>query len=185
MVDKCTMTIVANKDILLLNSNYAPMSVITWRRAFSLWLKDKVEILEEYDDFDIKSISFTMKCPAVVRLLNHVGYKRLPKFSRINIYRRDAFKCLYCGRKPGIKDLTFDHVIPKSRGGKTTWQNIATACWPCNVHKGQKLPDEARMKLRKIPAIPSEHAFLRFTFDLPKTPDAWRSYLYWTTEIEE
>lgn len=178
-------TSIGTRETLLLNSNYAPMQVISWRRAFNLWLKDRVEILEEYDDFELNSFSLTMKCPAVVRLLTYVGYKRQPRFSRINIFRRDSFKCQYCGTKPGIKNLTFDHVVPKSRGGKISWTNVASACWPCNVKKGQRTPEEAGMKLRTIPAIPSEQAYLKFSFDLPKTPEAWRSYLYWNSSLEQ
>jgi len=176
------------KNTLLLNSDYMPIKVISWQRAVCLWFTDKVEIVEEYNDFDLRSVSFTMKCPAVVRLLNYVkAFRKTVKFSRINIFHRDNFTCQYCGVQPGIKELTFEHIVPRSRGGKTTWENIVTACYPCNVKKGSKTLREAKMRLLSVPKEPkaSDPAFLRIRFDFPKTPDAWRSYLYWHQKLEK
>jgi 5-methylcytosine-specific restriction endonuclease McrA len=170
---------------LLLNSTYEPLKVIPWQRAVSLWFTDKVEIVEEYDDFDLKSVSFTMKCPAVVRLLKYVvGNRFKVKFSRINVFARDNFTCQYCKKQPGTRNLTYDHVKPKSRGGKTTWDNIVTSCIPCNSKKADHTLIEARMKLKKLPRKPIERPQLRLTFNIPKTPDAWRNYLYWNQELE-
>jgi 5-methylcytosine-specific restriction endonuclease McrA len=180
-----TIDLENHKQTLLLNSNFKPLKVVTWQRAICMWFSDKVEILEEYDDFDLNSISFTMKCPAVIRLLKHVGYRSRPKFSRLNIFRRDKFSCLYCGEKPNMKELTFDHVVPKVQGGTTHWHNIVSSCRRCNFIKGEKTPEQAGMVLLKKPNIPSEEAYIRFNFDFPKTPDAWRSYLYWLAELKE
>jgi 5-methylcytosine-specific restriction endonuclease McrA len=168
---------------LLLNSTYEPLKVISWQRAVSLWFTDKVEIVEEYDDFDLKSVSFTMKCPAVVRLVSYVrGTRNRVKFSRVNVFQRDHFTCVYCGAQPGTRELTFDHVLPRSRGGKTMWTNIVTACLPCNHKKADKTPEEAKMKLRKKPEQPPVRKD-RFVLNIPKTPDAWRDYIYWNQEL--
>lgn len=173
------------RTTLLLNSTYEPLKVIPWQRAISLWFTDKVEIVEEYNDFDLKSVSITMKCPAVVRLLRYVrGNRTKVKFSRLNVFSRDKFTCQYCGSQPGTKDLTYDHVLPRARGGKTTWENIVTCCVPCNSKKADRTPKEARMTLLKTPVKPSARAYNRITIQIPKTPAAWRDYLYWEQELE-
>src|ERR1041385_3706166 len=106
----------AEPKTLLLNSDYQPLRILSWQRAVMLWFEEKIEILEEYDDFDIKSVSVTIKCPAVVRLLQYVnGRKHRVKFSRVNVFTRDKFMCGYCGDQPGTSSLTYDHVVPRSR----------------------------------------------------------------------
>jgi len=170
---------------LLLNASYEPMKVLSWQRAVSLWFAGKVEIVEEYDDFDLKSVSLTMKCPAVVRLLKYVkGHRNKVKFSRINVFARDNFACQYCGDQPGTRNLTYDHVLPRSRGGKTTWLNITTSCLSCNSKKADRTPTEAKMPLLKQPNKPAMRPYNKLVFSIPKTPDAWLSYLYWTSELE-
>lgn len=169
---------------LLLNSTYAPLRVISWKRAVMLWFEDKVEILEEYDDFDLTSVKIRIKCPAVVRLLTYVsGKKQRVKFSRINVFSRDKYSCQYCGATPGPSGLTYDHVIPRSRGGKTVWDNIATCCIPCNRKKADRTPEEAKMKLRTKPVKPTWMPTSKI-LAVPKTPDLWMSYLYWNSELE-
>ena len=148
-----------------------------------LWFDDKVEIVEEYDDFDLRSVSITLKCPAVVRLFEYVnGRKNKVKFSRMNVFSRDQFTCQYCGSQPGTPNLTYDHVLPRSKGGKTQWENIVTCCVPCNSKKAARTPEQANMKLRVKPNKPAS-APLRFVLGLPKTPDSWREYLYWNQEL--
>ncbi len=170
---------------LLLNATYEPLKVISWQRAVVMWFADKVEIVEEYEDFDLKSMSITMKCPAVVRLLSYVrGNSHKVKFSRVNVFARDQFTCQYCLTQPGTSNLTYDHVMPRSRGGKTVWENIVTCCLACNSKKADRTPEEAGMKLRKLPVKPAVRPLLKFTFNIPKTPDAWRNYLYWEQELE-
>lgn len=172
------------RSVLLLNASYEALSVISWKKAICLWVSDKVEIVEEYDDFDLKSVSFTMKCPAVVRLLKYVkGAHKKVKFSRINVFSRDNFACQYCLDQPGTSELTYDHVLPRSRGGKTCWTNIVTACYACNAKKANRTPAEAKMKLAKEPVKPSRRTN-QFTLRIPKTPKAWRDYLYWEQELE-
>lgn len=174
-----------SRSTLLLNASYEPMKVISWQKAVSLWFSEKVEIVEEYDDFDLKSVSMTMKCPAVVRLVRYVkNHRTKVKFSRLNVFSRDNFSCQYCGAQPGTRNLTYDHVVPKSRGGKTSWDNIVTACLPCNAKKADRTPKEAKMPLRTKPTKPAARSYNRLVFNIPKTPEAWRSYLYWTQELE-
>lgn len=180
------MMCLAMKQTLLLNSTYEPLGVLSWQKAVSLWVADKVEIVEEYDDFDLKSVSFTMKCPAVVRLLKYVKRtKKKVKFSRMNVFRRDEHSCAYCGDEPGIKGLTFDHVVPRSQGGKTNWDNIVTACYACNSKKRNRTPQEAGMALLRKPYRPDVENEYQLILNIPKTPDAWRNFLYWHQSLEQ
>jgi len=187
---------------LLLSNAYEPLKAISFKRALTMIFKGKVEIIEEYDwnilpvptetQIEVsdqgKTVKRTMilfKAPAVVRLLNaFVRNKRRVKFSRINLYARDNYTCLYCGAKKRVGELTFDHVVPRKLGGRTTWQNIATACSPCNLRKGGRTPDQAGMKLLKQPIQPSWTPALTITVSTSSVPDAWRDYLYWTSELE-
>jgi len=113
-------------SVLLLNITYEPLKIINWKKAITMLFLGKVEVLEEYDR-EIHSVSFAIKLPSVVRLLKMVKKPKKPvKFSRQNIYARDRYQCQYCGARFSPEDLTYDHVIPKSRGGKTKWENIVT-----------------------------------------------------------
>jgi len=168
-----------NHQTLQLNADYMPIKVIPWQRAISLWFSDKVEIIEEYDT-DISSVSLTMKCPAVVRLLKYRKYvkKQKVKFSRFNVFYRDGFECQYCGEKGTLTGLTFDHVIPRSHGGITSWTNIVTACHPCNSTKGNKLLHEMGWRLNSKPIEPNSNEFIRLNFTTPNTPEVWKKFIY-------
>ena len=146
----------------------------------------KVEVVEEYDE-DIRSVSITVKMPAVVRLLNHIRWHRhAVKFSRVNVLTRDHFSCQYCGCKPVIKELTFDHVLPKSQGGSTCWENIVTACRRCNSKKGSRTPDQARMRLRSQPCRPRDLPFLQLHVRLGRSiPEAWKSWVWWQGSLDK
>lgn len=173
------------QQTLLLNADYSPMKIVPWTKAICMWFDDKVEIVESYEDFALASVTFTMKCPAVIRLLKYVKRTNSRvKFSRVNVFGRDQFTCQYCKGQPGTPSLTYDHVIPRAQGGKTTWENIATACLECNAKKGNRTPEKAGMQLLKKPVRPKERPFNTFTLNVPKTPDAWTSYLWWTQELE-
>lgn len=156
--------------VLLLNASYEPLMSISWQKAICLWFDEKVEIVREYANHKITSVRRTINCPAVVRLLSYVRVKpdRI-KFNRINVYTRDDFSCQYCGSSPGVKGLTYDHVIPRSKGGKTDWTNIVTACYSCNSKKGSRTPEEAKMRLRSQPVRPKVKAYAPFsvTRDIP------------------
>jgi 5-methylcytosine-specific restriction endonuclease McrA len=169
---------------LLLNNTYEPIQVVGWQRAITLLWQGKVEVLEEHDE-EIHSISFTMKIPSVLRMLMPVKLKRkVPvKFTRLNIFTRDGWKCQYCGEKFESEELTFDHVVPVSQGGKKSWENIATACVECNSHKEGRTPQQAGMKLLRKPKQPIWAQVVTVTVGLRKTPENWASYLYWNVEL--
>ena len=168
---------------LLLNITYEPLRVISWQKAITLLTLGKVEVVEEYDQ-EIRSVSFSIKLPAVVRLLRMVKWREESvKFSRQNIYTRDRGLCQYCGRELSRQEVTYDHVVPKSQGGATTWENVVTSCVECNSHKGGHTPEQAGMKLRQRPQRPKWNMSLRITIGLKKTPKSWRDYLYWNIEL--
>jgi 5-methylcytosine-specific restriction endonuclease McrA len=122
----------------------------------------------------------------VVRLLKRFRRHKKPvKFSRVNIYGRDDYKCQYCGHKKSINELTYDHVIPRSQGGKTTWTNIVSACGECNSKKAGRTPEQARMKLLKKPVQPVDMPAVFIQVNKSNVPDAWRDYLYWTGSLEQ
>ena len=173
------------EQVLLLNITYEPLRIINWRKAVTLLLLDKVEVLEEYGR-EIRSVSFTLRLPSVVRLLRFAKRPNTPiKFSRQNIYARDKYRCQYCGLRPPCEELTYDHVIPKSRGGKTKWTNIVTCCIKCNRKKGGHTPKEARMKLIRKPSCPKWLPAVKITVGYREVPRTWRDYLYWNVELIE
>lgn len=170
---------------LVLSQGYEPLKVIPWERAITLLFLGKIEVIEEYDH-DVRSTSLVIKMPAVVRLLSAFRrHKKKVKFSRINIFGRDHYKCQYCGTKGKMGDLTYDHIIPKSRGGKTTWKNIVTCCEECNSKKRDRTPNESGMHLRCKPSQPSWVPSMTIRISKTSAPDAWASYLYWTGELDE
>jgi 5-methylcytosine-specific restriction endonuclease McrA len=169
---------------LLLSQGYEPIKIISWQRAITLLTLDKVEVVEEYDT-EIRATSFIIKVPAVVRLLKAFRRHAKPvKFSRVNIYARDGHRCQYCGAKCAINELTYDHVVPRSQGGKTTWENIVTCCYACNAKKANRTPAEAKMTLLSKPSRPTWMPAVQIRVSARSVPDAWRDYVYWTGEIE-
>ncbi len=163
-------------SVLLLNTSFEPLKVISWQRAITLFFLGKVEVVEEYEH-DIHSVSFAIKAPAVVRLLKYarIGRKR-PPLCRANILARDNFQCQYCAVELSPKEATLDHVVPRSQGGKTTWPNIVCACSSCNRRKGGRTPKEARMMLRKVPVQPDWLPVLNMRFH-GKVPEVWYTFL--------
>ena len=169
---------------LLLSQGYEPIKIIPWQRAMTLVTLDKVDIVEEYDTL-VRATSMIVQVPAVVRLRKAYRRHAKPvKFSRVNIYARDGYRCQYCGARCAIDQLTYDHVIPRSRGGRTTWDNIVSCCYACNARKANRTPAEARMTLRASPARPSWIPSVQIRVSAQSIPDAWRDYVYWTGEIE-
>ena len=169
---------------LLLSQGYEPIKIIPWQRAMVLLTLDKVEVVEEYQA-QIRAPSIIVNVPAVVRLRKAFRRHAKPvKFSRVNIYARDGYRCQYCGAQCSIDELTYDHVIPRSRGGRTTWENIVSCCYSCNAKKANRTPGEARMALRSIPARPTWIPAVQIRVSTKSVPDAWRDYVYWTGEID-
>ena len=140
---------------LLLTSWMAPQRVISWQRAMTLLVLGKAEVLEAYDDV-VTTTSVTWPTPSVLRLIRGVPspFQRRIRFSRVNVYARDRYRCQYCGQRFAATALTYDHVVPRARGGPTSWKNIVSACTPCNGRKGNRTPTEAGMPLRTAPYEP-------------------------------
>lgn len=172
---------------LVLNADYRPLSYYPlslwcWQDAVRAVFLDRVNIVSEYDRC-VTSPSFSMRLPSVVSLKSYVKPTRTPAFTRFNVFLRDRFTCQYCGAK---EDLTFDHVIPRSKGGLTTWGNVVTACSPCNLRKGDKLPRDAEMFPFQKPFAPDVqdlHSNGRL-FPPNYLHESWIDYLYWDTELE-
>ena len=173
------------EQVLLLNITYEPLRVINWKRAIVMLTLGKVEVVEEYTR-EIHSVSFSIKLPSVVRLLRFVRRPKTPvKFCRQNIYVRDNYRCQYCGGLFPSTELTWDHVVPKARGGRTEWENIVSCCVECNRQKGGRLPSEVSMSLIRKPKKPEWLPILTITLAFRQMPQSWRDYVYWNVELED
>lgn len=171
---------------LVLNATYEPIKVVDWQRAITLWVQGKVEIIEEHER-EVRAVSFSFRLPSVVRLLHFVRLRKRPmvQFTRANIYARDEFTCQYCAEPFEPDELTFDHVVPVAQGGTRGWENIVTACEPCNRKKGARTPEEAGMTLLRQPRRPLVLApTMKLTVGW-RTPVSWHSWLYWNVELEK
>ncbi len=164
-------------SVLVLNASYEPLSVVSVRRALILLLKEKAELLEAAEAV-LRAQHVSFPRPLVIRLTYYVKVPRrfgLP-LSRRTIMARDFYTCQYCGAQPGKQELTLDHVIPRSRGGQTTWENVVTACRRCNQKKGNRTPKEAGMPLLHTPRQPRYLAFTLLAE--PGLHEAWEKYLW-------
>ncbi len=165
-----------NSAVLVLNASFEPLNVVSTRRAVVLLLKEKAELVEAAEQV-LKSERLRIPRPLVIRLVQYVRVPRrlaLPLTRRL-ILARDHYTCQYCGNQPGRNELTIDHVLPRSRGGKKTWENVAAACRPCNQRKGSRTPKEARMPLLRKPFRP-RYIALALIGDLHHH-DTWRKYI--------
>jgi 5-methylcytosine-specific restriction endonuclease McrA len=172
---------------LVLNADYRPLSYYPlylwpWQDVIKAVFLDRVDVVSTYDQ-TVHSPSFEMKLPSVIALKSYVTQDRPPAFTRFNLFLRDAFTCQYCWAG---EDLTFDHVIPRSRGGRTTWENIVTACARCNLTKGGRTPREANMHPRHTPQRPSALELQEHGRRFPPLHlhQSWLDYLYWDIELE-
>ncbi len=161
--------------VLVLNQNYEAMSICNVQRAVVLLFLGKAELISSKDSRLIYSIKTSLPFPTIVRLRVYikVPYKKIV-LSRKNILRRDNHKCVYCQRTD--LPLTLDHIVPKSKGGDDSWENLVTACVKCNNKKGDRLPEEAKMLLHKKPTRPSHITFMKHF--IGRVDDAWKPYLY-------
>ncbi len=160
---------------LLLNTSYEPLRVVSWRRAVVLTFVDKVEVIEVYPR-QVRSVSVALPLPAVLRLKSRAPLRvREVPFSRTNVYARDALTCQYCGARLPPHLLSYDHVMPRTRGGRTDWANVVTCCIPCNRSKGDRTPEEAGMRLAHRPHRPSQ-LFLA-GLGRVRIPSPWQPYL--------
>ena len=196
-------------DVLVLNKSFYAIQVTSWQRALALVFSDHACVVDQeyrtysFEDWrEVSSMikdhpagfihtpSFKIAIPDVIALKI---YDRLPttevKFTRRNIYEYYNYKCCYCGLKLSTKELNLDHVVPKSRGGKTSWLNIVTACIPCNLKKGSMTPVEAGMKLLVKPSKPKWHGNIPLVFRSPiKVRASWQRFIdtiYWNEELEQ
>lgn len=163
-------------SVLLLNASYEPVRVISWQRAVTLFFSGKVEVLEEYEH-NIHSVSLVIKAPCIVRLLSYTRMgRKSPPLCRSNILARDSFECQYCARELSPREATLDHVVPRSQGGATTWENVVCACGNCNRRKGGRTPREAKMILRKRPVKPDWLPVLQIRLH-GQIPHSWHPFL--------
>jgi 5-methylcytosine-specific restriction endonuclease McrA len=161
--------LVLNADFRPLS--YYPLSLWPWQEAVKAVFLERVDVVAQYDQV-VHSPSFEMKLPSVISLRDYVHQDRPPAFTRFNVFLRDGFACQYCG---SADDLTFDHLVPRSKGGRTTWENIVTACAPCNLRKGDRLLEDSGLHLRRLPRPPAPVLFIHLA--TPTIPQVWQQYL--------
>ena len=160
-------------NVLVLNNTFEPLQILTLQKALKLLMKEKAEIIKIIPDRVIRSVSSSMVWPSVIRLFKYIKHqKRSLPYSRRNILVRDKFICSYCG-KSNTK-MTVDHIIPTSRGGKTSWENVVACCERCNTRKGNKMLYEVDMKLSFTPRKPSPLMFIKYV----KTRAEWDEFLF-------
>jgi 5-methylcytosine-specific restriction endonuclease McrA len=166
-----------NGVVLVLNQNYEPLNVTNLPRAFRLIFGLKAEILE-YDHQIIRTVTQEFHAPAVIRLQHQVKRPRpRVKLTRREVFARDRHTCQYCGRQ--AHDLTLDHIVPRHRGGSHTWDNLVAACKACNHRKGGKTPEEARVRLLRVPFEPRSDLYSLFTpYLADDRNENWRTYLF-------
>ena len=172
---------------LVLNADYRPLSYYplslwSWQDAIKAAFMDRVEIVAEYD-YKVHSPSVSLKIPSVVVLKDYVKPRKRVAFTRFNVFLRDEFRCQYCGKKG---ELTFDHILPRSSGGITSWGNVVAACAPCNMRKGSKSLRRAGMSLRKPTRTPEAEQLRNIGRKFPPNHlhDSWIDFLYWDAELE-
>lgn len=175
--------LVLNADFRPLS--YFPLSLWSWQDTIKAVFLDRVNIVCEYDQ-TVHSPSFSMKLPSVISLKEFVAQSRYPAFTRFNVFLRDRFRCQYCGESFPTPELTFDHLVPRSRGGKTKWDNVVTACQSCNLRKGPHLCHEVGMLPKRRPLQPSASELQANGRAFPPNylHKSWRDYLYWDTELD-
>ncbi len=172
---------------LVLNADYRPLSYYplslwSWQEAVKAAWLERVDIVAEYDRV-VRSPSTGIRLPSVVVLRAYVKPRRRVAFTRFNLFLRDEFRCQYCGVRG---ELTFDHVIPRARGGRTCWENVVAACAPCNLRKGARSPARAGMRLRRPPRRPSAEELRAIGRRFPPNHlhETWLDFLYWDAELE-
>ena len=175
--------LVLNADFRPLS--YFPLSLWSWQDAVKAVFLDRVSVVSEYDR-RIRSPRLEMKLPSVIALKEYIPTVRRPAFTRFNVFLRDRFVCQYCNVDFAAHDLTFDHVVPKSKGGRTLWSNVVTACSPCNLLKGNRLPHQVKMFPVRAPIEPTTVELQENGRHFPPgyLHESWRDFLYWDSELE-
>lgn len=181
-VESCP-ALVLNADFRPLS--YFPLSLWSWQEAVKAVFLDRVNIVSEYDRV-VRSPSFEIRLPSVIALKDYIPTARRPAFTRFNVFLRDRFTCQYCSERHVANDLTFDHIVPRSRGGQTVWTNVVTACGTCNLAKGSRLPNECGMFPRTSPFQPTSFELQENGRGYPPNylHESWRDFLYWDSELD-
>ncbi|MBI1327680.1 MAG: HNH endonuclease [Alphaproteobacteria bacterium] len=176
--------LVLNADFRPLS--YLPLSLLSWQEAVKAVFRESVTVISEYNRI-VRSSRHEMKLPSVIVLKEYIPAARKAAFTRFNVFLRDGWQCQYCGDCFKSNELTFDHVLPKSRGGKTTWSNIVTACQACNTKKGHALTKTCGMSPLQEPYEPSIYELQDKGRKYPPNflHQSWRDYLYWDAELDE
>lgn len=181
---------IENCPALVLNADfrplsYFPLSLWSWQDAVKAVFLNRVNIVSEYDRV-VRSPNLEMRLPSVISLKEYIPTSRRPAFTRFNVFLRDRFTCQYCSEGFPVHDLTFDHIVPRSRGGRTVWGNVVTACSDCNLEKGNRTPAEAAMFPRNLPHQPTSRQLRENGRLFPPNflHESWRDFLYWDSELE-
>jgi len=163
-------------EALLLNSTFMPLRIVSWKKAMILMALRKVEVVEEYSK-EIHTVSLSIRLPSVIRLFKFIRPRDQGiRFTRYNIYLRDQGRCQYCGRRFHRKDLTYDHVTPRAKGGSTDWENMVVCCRSCNLRKGGRTPREAGMSLIRAPRKPQWLPAFDVAMGIEGAPESWQTY---------
>jgi 5-methylcytosine-specific restriction endonuclease McrA len=172
---------------LVLNADYRPLSYYPlslwpWQDAVKAAFLERVDIVSEYEEV-VRSPTTEIRIPSVVVLKDYVAPRKTAAFTRFNLFLRDEFSCQYCGSK---NDLTFDHVVPRARGGITSWENVVAACGPCNLKKGSRSLKQVGYSLRKPPVQPTPGQLMNQGRKFPPNylHESWMDFLYWDAELE-
>ena len=183
-VAEASPALVLNADFRPLS--YFPLSLWSWQESVKAVFLDRVNIISEYEH-TVRSPSFEMRLPSVIALKEYVPQSRRPAFTRFNVFLRDRFSCQYCGGRLPTQELTFDHVVPRSRGGRTSWENVVTACGACNLRKGNRMPAMVKMFPKHEPRPPSTYELQENGRAFPPNylHESWRDFLYWDSELDQ
>jgi len=175
--------LVLNADFRPLS--YFPLSLWSWQDSVKAIFLDRVNIVSEYEHL-VHSPSMEMRLPSVIALKDYVRLDRRPAFTRFNVFLRDRFSCQYCAGSFPSEDLTFDHIVPRSRGGRTTWTNVVTACQKCNLAKGNLTVGECDMHPLRPASQPTTLQLQQNGRAFPPNflHESWRDFLYWDSELE-
>jgi 5-methylcytosine-specific restriction endonuclease McrA len=175
--------LVLNADFRPLS--YYPLSLWSWQEAVKAVVSGRVNVVSVYERI-VRSPTRSMPLPSVISLKEYIPAARRPAFTRFNVFLRDRFSCQFCGEALPTHELTFDHLVPRSRGGRTTWENVVTACSPCNLTKGDRLPAEAKMFPLEAPAQPTTFTLQENGRAFPPNylHESWRDFLYWDSELD-
>lgn len=170
--------------VLLLDSGWQPVTIISWEKAIRLVFLEKAEIIKEYKNEKIRTVSKEFSAPAIVKVnYSNRGEKNKISCSSSNIFYRDKYTCAYCGKKTQKNELTLDHIYPVSQGGKRSWKNLITACRKCNQKKGSRTPKEAGMPLLWKPKEPKWSFAFALKLSQNDPIGYWSEYIYGLDDI--